>query len=185
MARRKFSREFKLSAVKLVNEQGYSVADAAKSLGIDPANVRNWAEKFSGEVGAASGEGAMQGELRRLRKENARLLMEREILKKWRHSLPGSSREIFFYQGASHALARGGDLPGAEGQPQRILRLVEAAGGKTPAAPGGTDREDPCGAPGEPGTLRQPARASGPADRWRKRLPKHGGQTDAAGEDSG
>lgn len=82
MARRKFSREFKLSAVKLVNEQGYSVADAAKSLGIDPANVRNWVEKFSGEVGAASGEGAMQGELRRLRKENARLLMERDILKK-------------------------------------------------------------------------------------------------------
>jgi transposase len=83
MPRRRFSREFKLSAVKLVNEQGYSISEAAKSLGIDPANVRGWVEKYSGEAdGTATGEGALRAELRRLRKENARLLMEREILKK-------------------------------------------------------------------------------------------------------
>jgi len=83
MGRRKFNREFKLSAVKLVNEQGYSPAEAAKSLGVDPNSVRDWVEKFSAEAGLApSGEGALQAELRRLRKENARLLMEREILKK-------------------------------------------------------------------------------------------------------
>jgi len=83
MPRRRFTREFKLSAVKLVNEQGYSIPQAAKSLGIDPANVRGWVAKFSGEDGVApQGEGALQAELRRLRKENARLLMEREILKK-------------------------------------------------------------------------------------------------------
>jgi len=83
MPRRRFSREFKLSAVKLVNEQGYSIPDAAKSLGIDAANVRGWLEKFAGDAEAApSGEGALKAELRRLRKENARLLMEREILKK-------------------------------------------------------------------------------------------------------
>jgi len=83
MAKRKFSREFKLSAVKLVNEQGYSVVDAAKSLGIDPSNVRGWVAKFSNEEGVVpSGEGAAQAELRRLRKENAQLLIEREILKK-------------------------------------------------------------------------------------------------------
>lgn len=83
MGRRKFTREFKLSAVKLVNEQGYSVAEAAKSLGIDPANVRDWVKKYSTEAGLApTGEGAMAAELRRLRKENARLLMEKEILKK-------------------------------------------------------------------------------------------------------
>jgi transposase len=39
MARRRFTREFKLSAVKLVNEQGYSIAEAARSLGVDPNNV--------------------------------------------------------------------------------------------------------------------------------------------------
>lgn len=83
MARRRYTREFKLSAVKLVNEQGYSIPDAAKSLGVDAANVRLWVERFSDEGGVVpSGEGALKAELRRLRKENARLLMEREILKK-------------------------------------------------------------------------------------------------------
>ena len=87
MPRRKYTREFKLSAVKLVNEQGYSVPEAARSLGVDAANVRNWVENLatkSVEDGGVvpSGEGALRAELRRLRKENARLLMEREILKK-------------------------------------------------------------------------------------------------------
>lgn len=83
MPRRKFTREFKLSAVKLVNEQGYSPVEAAKSLGVDPSNVRGWLERFSGDPSATlTDEGAVQAELRRLRKENARLLMEREILKK-------------------------------------------------------------------------------------------------------
>ena len=83
MPRRKFTREFKLSAVKLVNEQGYTPAEAARSLGVDPGNVRNWVEKFSAEDGVAlSEQGALKAELRRLRKENAQLLMEREILKK-------------------------------------------------------------------------------------------------------
>lgn len=83
MANRKFTREFKLSAVQLVNQQGYTVTEAAKSLGVDPSNVRGWVKKYSSEPGVApSGEGAVAAELARLRKENARLLMERDILKK-------------------------------------------------------------------------------------------------------
>ena len=83
MARRKFTREFKVSAVRLVNEQGYSVPEAARSLGVDPGCVRDWVRELGPEAGVApSGEGAVQAELRRLRKENARLLMERDILKK-------------------------------------------------------------------------------------------------------
>lgn len=83
MSKRKFSREFKLSAVELVNHKGYSVPEAAKSLGVDPNCVRGWIAKFGHEAGTApSGEGAVAAELRRLRKENARLLLERDILKK-------------------------------------------------------------------------------------------------------
>jgi len=83
MARRKFTREFKVSAVRLVNEQGYTVPEAAKSLGVDQGSIRQWVEKFSSEPGLApSGDGALKAEVQRLRKENARLLMEREILKK-------------------------------------------------------------------------------------------------------
>jgi transposase len=83
MARRKYTREFKISAVKLVKEQGYSIAEAAKSLGVDDNSVRYWTQKLGKEVGGpASGEAALRTEVQRLRKENARLLMEREILKK-------------------------------------------------------------------------------------------------------
>jgi transposase len=83
MGRRRFTREFKISAVKLVREQGYTAVQAAKSLGVEPASIRDWVEKFSEEAGQApSGDGALRAEIQRLRKENQRLLMEREILKK-------------------------------------------------------------------------------------------------------
>jgi transposase len=83
MGRRKFTREFKVSAVQLVNQQGYTVPQAAKSLGVDANSVRYWIQKYSVEEGLVpSGDGALQAELKRLRKENARLTMERDILKK-------------------------------------------------------------------------------------------------------
>lgn len=83
MGRRKFNLEFKLSAVRLVKEQGYTAAEAGKSLGVDPSSVRWWVKSLGDQVnGPASGEAALRSELQRLRKENARLQMERDILKK-------------------------------------------------------------------------------------------------------
>lgn len=80
---RKYSSEFKLSAVQLVKQQGYSIAEAARNLGVDPQNVRHWVAQLGGQVGPpASDEAALRTEVQRLRKENARLLMERDILKK-------------------------------------------------------------------------------------------------------
>ncbi len=74
MARRKFTREFKLSAVQLVNQQGYSVPEAAKSLGIPTASgtgSRSWA-RSPAMLLPGKGAGGTQAALR---KENARLLM--------------------------------------------------------------------------------------------------------------
>ena len=83
MSRRKFTREFKISAVQLVNEKGYPIAEASKSLGVDASSLRYWIKQLSSEAGLEpSGAGAMAAELRRLRQENKRLLEEREILKK-------------------------------------------------------------------------------------------------------
>jgi transposase len=83
MGRRVYTREFKISAVQLVKEQGYTVVEASKSLGVDTTSMRNWLKKFGAEVGGPpSGDVALRAELRRLREENKRLLMEREILKK-------------------------------------------------------------------------------------------------------
>lgn len=72
-----------MSAVQLVQQQGYRIGQAAKSLGVDDNCVRYWIKQLGQEPGLApSGDGAVQAELQRLRKENARLLMERDILKK-------------------------------------------------------------------------------------------------------
>ena len=46
MRRRVFSREFKVSAVGLVQQRGYSVAQAARNLGVDPSTLRGWAKQF-------------------------------------------------------------------------------------------------------------------------------------------
>ena len=84
--RRTFTRDFKLAAVQLVKVQGYSVAEAAKSLGIGDTLLRNWMAKLSAEGDAAfPGRGhrpPLEEEVHRLRAENKRLQMERDILKK-------------------------------------------------------------------------------------------------------
>lgn len=84
--RRSFTREFKLAAVKLFTEQGYSIAEAARSLGVTDTLLRAWKQKLSQEGDQAfPGHGhlpPLEEEVRRLRTENKRLQMERDILKK-------------------------------------------------------------------------------------------------------
>jgi transposase len=84
--RRKYTREFKVEAVKLVTEKGYSVAEAARSLGIGETLLRNWKQILESEGDQAfPGQGnrpALEEELHRLRAENKRLQTERDILKK-------------------------------------------------------------------------------------------------------
>lgn len=83
MARRTYTQEFKDSAARLVTEQGYSLHQAAKSLGVDPASIREWVKKLPQASGVASDDPAvLKAEIARLREENRRLALEREILKK-------------------------------------------------------------------------------------------------------
>ncbi len=83
--RRNFSREFKTEAVNLVLEQGYSVAEAARNLGINANLLSRWkkaTEHPEGEELSLGSTTVVQAELKRLRKENKQLKIEREILKK-------------------------------------------------------------------------------------------------------
>ena len=86
MQRRKFSREYKLEAVKLVRDRGVGVAQAARDLDVHENVLRKWIKEYGADpMQAFPGHGQMkseQVEIDRLRKEVAKLRAERDILKK-------------------------------------------------------------------------------------------------------
>ncbi len=86
MQRRKFSREFKLEAVKLVRERGVSVSQAARDLDLHENVLRKWVREKATDLGSAfPGHGVMkpeQQEIERLRRELAKMKAERDILKR-------------------------------------------------------------------------------------------------------
>ncbi|WP_109042000.1 IS3 family transposase [Azospira sp. I13] len=87
-ARRTFGREFKVEAVKLVVDRGVSIVQAARDLDIGESVLRRWVRELSADPQQAfPGQGVMkaeQAEIERLRREVAKLKMERDILKKGR-----------------------------------------------------------------------------------------------------
>jgi transposase len=81
-----YTVEFKREAVRLVTEQGYKTSEAARNLGIHPSMLNRWRAQPALEGrGAFPGKGHLtpeKEELQKLRRENERLKMERDILKK-------------------------------------------------------------------------------------------------------
>ncbi len=80
--RRKYSPEFKKEAVQLITEQGYGVTEAARNLGINAGMLGRWKSEFAQQNKGSRLGNDEKTELSRLREENRRLKMEREILKK-------------------------------------------------------------------------------------------------------
>jgi len=82
--RRKFGKDFREGAVRLVRERGKPIAQVARDLGINPGTLGNWVDADRRRGG--KGDGALgedeRAELVRLRKENAELAMERDVLKR-------------------------------------------------------------------------------------------------------
>lgn len=81
VTRRRYTPEFKAEAVALVEKQGYKISEAAGALGINRKLLDRWLAKARGkpEPDVADNRDA---ELARLREENRKLLIERDILKK-------------------------------------------------------------------------------------------------------
>jgi transposase len=80
--RRTFDQEFRTGAVRIVRETGRSIAQVARELGINEGTLANWVaadRKARGNGGLSTDERA---ELARLRRENAELAMERDVLKR-------------------------------------------------------------------------------------------------------
>jgi transposase len=86
MARRQFSREFKLGAVRLVRDQGVKVSQAAVDLGVHENVLRKWVREYESDPSHAfPGQGQQkpeQAEIAALKQEIRKLKAERDILKK-------------------------------------------------------------------------------------------------------
>lgn len=80
--RRSYTEDFRRNAVALVTEQGYKPSEAARSLDIGGNLIRRWMRGFEEEASGTRLSGDKREELKRLRKENRPLRMEKEILKK-------------------------------------------------------------------------------------------------------
>jgi transposase len=86
MERRKFTREFKLEAVRLIKDRGVSYVQASQDLGVHTSQLRSWVKAFADDPQYAfPGPGQMkpeQLEIARLKREVTKLKAERDILKK-------------------------------------------------------------------------------------------------------
>ena len=80
--KKRFDRDFKISAVKMVTEGGHKAAEVARSLEIHQNQLYNWKKKFSDQGDKAfPGKGHLS-ELAALRRKLKDVEMERDILKK-------------------------------------------------------------------------------------------------------
>ncbi len=78
----RFSDDFKKDAVLQVLDRGYSVQDVAERLGVSTKSLYTWKAQFSKPGKARDEEAALSSELRRVKRELARVTEERDILKK-------------------------------------------------------------------------------------------------------
>ena len=80
--RRAYTEDFRRDAVALVTEQGYSIAEAARSLDVGAGLVGRWKRQHQEQVGDETLSLDERKELKQLRKENRLLRMKKDILKK-------------------------------------------------------------------------------------------------------
>ena len=84
--RKRFDKDFKISAVKMVLEGNQSLSSIAKDIGISSNTLQNWKHQYlKDKEDSFPGKGyqtPIEAELTRLRKENVRLTQERDFLKK-------------------------------------------------------------------------------------------------------
>lgn len=81
MGNARFSDDFKRDAVHQITVRGYPVKEVSQRLGVSTHSLYSWVKKYSDSSEAAD-KGEHSAEIRRLKRELARVTEERDILKK-------------------------------------------------------------------------------------------------------
>ena len=82
MSGAKFTNDFKRDAVAQVVDRGYPVREVAERLGVSTKSIYTWQKQLSRPAKVIEGSGAQADEIRRLKRDLARVTEERDILKK-------------------------------------------------------------------------------------------------------
>ena len=124
--RRKLTREFKLEAVRQAALSEKPKAQLARELGVRVGQLRTWRLEFEKEAvtGIAKPDRSAAEDFEQLRRENAKLKMEIEILKKRPSTLLGKRSEVRLRREESTAIRCAGPVRGTAGLAQRLLRCA-------------------------------------------------------------
>ena len=82
MKGKRYTEEFKIEAVKQVNDRGYSIAEVAKRLGITTKSLYTWVARYGDKTPQQKQRDDEQAEIAKLKSELRRVTEERDILKK-------------------------------------------------------------------------------------------------------
>lgn len=180
MSKTNFTEEFKRDAVRQITERGYPVAEVSQRLGVSQHSLYEWKKKFA----ASNAKGDDQAEeIRRLKKELARVTEERDILKKQPRISPGMQSEVRVYCFASLAVFGADDVPPFAGSSQWILRLAEGPAEQASQRGQAADRFAPEGMGRERQGLRLSQAARRSSRSGRDVLPEPGRASDASRRD--
>ena len=187
-ARRTFTPEFKVQAVKLVTEQGKSIAEVARDLDLGESLLRSWKQALAAErrpglprpgQPARPGGGAAPPP----RREQAAPDGARHPEKSDGLLRQGVVMRYGLHRGPSRAMAGPADVPGPGRLPRRLLRLAGTAGEPPGAAARGPGRRHQGRPRRGQGPLRQPADPRRAGRAGRGLLREHRGQADARARD--
>lgn len=93
MAGERYTEEFKIAAVKQVTEEGHSIAEVAKRLGITTKSLYSWRDRYGENAQEYQAKQSSDAEIRRLKAELKRVTQERDILKEAAVFFAGESKK--------------------------------------------------------------------------------------------
>lgn len=93
MSSKRYTEEFKIQAVKHITENGHSVSEVGRRLGVTTKSLYSWLERYGDKREAYQQESASQAEIKRLQKELKRVTQERDILKEAAAYFAGESKK--------------------------------------------------------------------------------------------